>query len=89
MPKPVLIAACAAAALSLGACNYNKEYNNEQAYNAAGTDYNEGTSYGGNAAGYDNGTEYNAANAANTADNYANTAGNAANTAENATTNSY
>ena len=83
MSKLILIAAGATATLSLGACSYNDQYNN-QGYNAAGTDYNAaGENYAGNAAGY--AADNNAANYANTADNMTNATGNtgAANTVTN------
>jgi hypothetical protein len=57
MSKSILIGACGTAFLSLCACNYNEDYNN-QAYNA------EGTSYEAPAGEYDNTTDYNATNQA-------------------------
>ena len=82
-----ILAACAMAALGVGACSYDEDYN-EQGYNAANADYNaEEANYADNAANYSNATDYNATNAANAADNMANTADNA--TANVATNNSY
>jgi hypothetical protein len=86
MPRLMITAACATAALGLAACNYNK-----QDYNEANADYNaEGANYADNTT-YSNTADYNAINAANATDyNATNATGNAANAANNmATNNSY
>jgi hypothetical protein len=79
MTKSILIAGCAGAVLTLAACNYNKNYNNEAA------NYGE-ANYSENAAGYGNATEYNATNETY-GNETANMPGNVANNSANTVTN--